>query len=122
MKITNIEKFRKELYEAIRDTCEWTVNTPSAIFKSGIEYKDSMTEYNHSGIVNDEPHVVSLARPMEIEGKKELYITVDEDGVSFWRSENEYFEFDGYMDFDIYTNKLSFIAALVLRIANKLEK
>ena len=122
MRITNIEKFREEMYKAIEGTYEWMTNTPSAVFKSGVEYKDSMTEYNHSGIVNDEPHVISLARPMEIEGKKELYITVDEDGVSFWRSENEYFEFDGYMDFDIYTNKLSFIAALVLRIANKIEK
>ena len=122
MRITNIEKFRKELYEAIKDTWEWMTNTPSAIFKSGVEYKDSMIEYNHSGIVNNETHVVSLARPMEIEGKKELYITVDEDGVSFWRSENGCFEFDGYIEFELYRNKLSFIAALVLRIANKIEK
>lgn len=121
MRITNIEKFRNELYEAIRDTCEWTVNTPSAIFKSGIEYKDSMTEYNHSEIVNDTPCIVSLAQPMEINGG-ELYLTVDEDAVCFWKSKNECFKFDGYIDFKLYKNKLSFIAALVLRIANKIEK
>ena len=121
MRITNVEKFRNELYEAIRDTCEWTVNTPSAIFKSGIEYKDSMTEYNHSEIVNDTPCIISLAQPMEINGG-ELYITVDEDAVSFWKSESGCFEFDGYIEFELYRNKLSFTAALVLRIANKLEK
>lgn len=121
MRITNVEKFRNELYEAIKDTCEWTVDTPSAIFKSDIGYKDSMTEYNHSEIVNGTPCIVSLTRPMKINGG-ELYITVDEDAVCFWKSENGCFEFDGYIEFELYRNKLSFIAALVLRIANKLEK
>ena len=86
MRITNVEKFRNELYEAIRDTCAWTVDTPSAIFKSDVGFKDSMTEYNHSEIVDDKPHVISLVRPMKIEGG-ELYITVDEDAVCFWKSE-----------------------------------
>ena len=121
MKITNIEKFRNELYEAIKDTCEWVVDTPSAIFKSDIGYKDSMTEYAHSAIVDDKPHTVSLPRPMKIENG-ELYITVDKDAVCFWRSENGCFEFDGYIEFELYRNKLSFIAALVLRIADKLNK
>ena len=121
MKITNVEKFRNELYEAIRDTCEWTIDTPSAIFKSDIGFKDSMTEYNHSEIVNDTPCVVSLARPMKIEGGA-LYLTVDEDAVCFWKSENGCFEFDGYIEFELYRNKFSFIATLVLRIKDKLEK
>ena len=121
MRITNVEKFRNELYEAIRDTCAWTVNTPSAIFKSGIEYKDSMTEYNHSEIVKDTPCIVSLAQPMEINGG-ELYLTVDEDAVCFWKSKNGCFKFDGYIDFKLYRNKLSFIAALVLRIVDRLNK
>ena len=121
MRITNIEKFRNELYEAIKDTCKWAVDTPSAVFKSRIEYKDSMTEYNHSEIVDDKPRIVSLAHPMEIEGGA-LYLTIDEDAVCFWKSENEYFKFDGYIDFKLYRNKLSFIAALVLRIADKIDK
>lgn len=105
MRITNIEKFRNELYEAIEDTCKWTVDTPSEISKSEM--------------VDDKPHVVSLAHPMKIEGGA-LYLTIDEDSVCFWRSEKECFKFDGYIDFKLYKNKLSFIAALVLRIANKL--
>ena len=121
MKITNIEKFRNELYEAIKDTCEWVVDTPSAIFKSDVGFKGSMKEYNHSAIVDDKPQVVSLPRPMKIEGGA-LYLTVDEDAVCFWKSENGCFEFDGYIEFELYRNKLSFIAALVLRIANKLDK
>lgn len=121
MRITNVEKFRNELYEAIRDTCEWAVDTPSAIFKSDIGYKGSMTEYNHSEIVDDKPRVISLARPMKIEDGV-LYITVDEDAVCFWKSENGCFEFDDYIEFELYRNKFSFIAALVLRIANKLNK
>ena len=107
MRITNIEKFRNELYEAIEDTCRWTVETPEAIFKSEI--------------VDDKSHVISLAHPMNIENGA-LYLTVDEDAVCFWKSEKEYFKFDGYIDFKLYRNKLSFIAALVLRIANKIEK
>ena len=121
MRITNVEKFRSELYEAIKDTWEWVVDTPSAIFKSDIGYKDSMKEYNHSEIIDDKPQVISLARPMKIEGG-ELYITVDEDAVCFWKSEKGWFEYDGYIEFELYRNKLSFTAALVLRIANKLEK
>ena len=121
MKITNVEKFRNELYEAIKDTCEWIVDTPSAIFKSDVGFKSSMKEYNHSEIVDDTPSIISLARPMKIENG-ELYITVDEDAVCFWKSENGCFEFDGYIEFELYRNKFSFIAALVLRIANKLEK
>ena len=109
MRITNVEKFRNELYEAIKDTCEWTVDTPSAIFKSDFK------------MVDGNVRVVSLARPMKIEGGA-LYITVDEDAVCFWRSENGCFEFDGYIEFELYRNKFSFVAALVLRIANKLEK
>ena len=100
MRITNVEKFRNELYEAIEDTCKWTIDTSLEI-------------------IDDKPHAISLARPMKIEGGA-LYITVDEDAVCFWKSENGYFKFDGYIDFKLYKNKLSFIAALVLRIANKI--
>ena len=107
MRITNVEKFRNELYEAIEDICKWTVETPEAIFKSEI--------------VDNKSHVISLARPMKIEGGA-LYLTVDEDAVCFWRSENKCFKFDGYCDFKLYKNKFSFIAALVLRIADKIEK
>lgn len=109
MRITNIEKFRNELYEAIKDTCEWTVETPEAIFKSDFK------------MIDGNVRVISLAHPMKIEGGA-LYLTVDEDAVCFWKSENGYFEFDGYIEFELYRNKFSFIAALVLRIANKLEK
>ena len=109
MRITNIEKFRNELYEAIKDTCEWTVDTPSAIFKSDFK------------MIDGNVRVISLEHPMKIEGGA-LYITVDDDAVSFWRSEKGWFEYDGYIEFELYRNKLSFIAALVLRIANKIEK
>ena len=102
MRITNVEKFRNELYEAIEDTCAWKVDT-------------------FSEIIDDKSHIISLAHPMKIENGV-LYITVDEDAVCFWKFEKERFKFDGYIDFKLYKNKFSFIAALVLRIANKLEK
>ena len=102
MRIINVEKFRNELYEAIEDTCAWKVDTSLEI-------------------IDDKSHIISLAHPMKIEGGA-LYITVDEDAVCFWKSEKERFKFDGYIDFKLYKNKFSFIAALVLRIANKLEK
>ena len=102
MRITNIEKFRNELYEAIEDTCKWIVDTSSEI-------------------IDDKSHTISLAHPMKIEDGA-LYLTVDEDAVCFWKPKNECFKFDGYIDFKLYKNKLSFIAALVLRIADKIEK
>ena len=109
MRITNVEKFRDELYEAIKDTCEWTVNTPSAIFKSDFK------------MIDGNARVVSLEQPMKIEGGA-LYLTVDEDAVCFWKSEKGWFEYDGYIEFELYRNKFSFIAALVLRISDKLNK
>ena len=121
MRITNIEKFRNELYEAIRDTCEWAVEMPSAIFKNNFEYKDTMTEYTHYETVDGTPHAISLPHPIEI-GNDELYLTVGTDEINFWKSENGYFTYDGYIEFELYRNKLSFIAALVLRIADKIEK
>lgn len=109
MRITNIEKFRNELYKAIEDTCAWTVETPEAIFKSDFK------------MIDGNVRVVSLEHPMKIEDGA-LYLTVDKDAISFWRSEKGWFEYDGYIEFELYRNKFSFIAALVLRIANKLEK
>ena len=102
MRITNVEKFRNELYEAIEDICRWTIDTSLEI-------------------IEDRPHILSLAHPMKIEGG-ELYLTVDEDAVCFWKSENGRFKFDGYIDFKLYRNKFSFTAALVLRIADRLNK
>lgn len=121
MKITNVEKFRKELYEAIKDTCEWTIDTPSTIFKNEFEYKETMKDYTHFEMVGGTPHAISLPAPLEIGGGK-LYLTVGTDAVSFWKSEKKYFIYDGFCEFEPCKNKLSFIASLVLRIANKLEK
>ena len=121
MRITNIEKFRNELYEAIRDTCEWTVDTPSAIFKSGVEYKDTMTEYTHYETIDGTPHAISLPHPIEIEDGK-LYMIIGTEEVIFWKDEGDFYTYDGYIEFELYRNKLSFIAALVLRIKDKLKK
>lgn len=120
MRITNVEKFKNELYEAIRDTLEWTVEMPSAIFKSGVEYKDTMTEYTHYGTIDGTLHAISLPHPIEIEDK--LYLIVGTEEVCFWKDEGKFYTYDGCCGFELYRNKLSFIAALVLRIANKLEK
>lgn len=121
MRITNVEKFRNELYEAIEDTCAWTVVMPSAIFKSGFEYKDSMTEYTHYATIDGTRRAISLPHPIEIENGK-LYMVIGTEEVNFWKDEGGFYTFDGYCDFKLYKNKFSFIAALVLRIANKLEK
>ena len=121
MRITNVEKFRKELYEAIRDTCEWTVEMPSAIFKSSFEYKDNMTEYTHYETIDGARHAISLPHPIEIEDGK-LYMVIGTEEVNFWKDEGDFYTYDGYIEFELYRNKLSFIAALVLRIANKIGK
>ena len=121
MRITNVEKFRNDLYEAIKDTCEWTVEMPSAIFKNKFEYKDTMTEYTHYETIDGTRHAISLPHPIEIEDGK-LYIVIGTEEVNFWKDEGDFYTYDGYCDFELYRNKFSFIAALVLRIANKLEK
>ena len=121
MRITNVEKFRNELYEAIEDTCAWTVEMPSAIFKNKFEYKDTMTEYTHYETIDGTRHAISLPHPIEIEGGK-LYMVIGTEEVNFWKSEDGCFEFDDYIEFELYRNKFSFIAALVLRIRDKLEK
>ena len=121
MRITNVEKFRNELYEAIKDTCEWTVEMPSAIFKNKFEYKDSMTEYTHYETIDGTPHAISLPHPIEIEDGK-LYMVIGTEEVNLWKDEGDFYTYDGYIEFELYRNKMSFIASLVLRIANKLEK
>lgn len=120
MRITNTEKFRNDLYEAIKDTLEWSIEMPSAIFKSDIEYKDTMTEYTHYETIDGSLHAISLPHPIEIEDK--LYLIVGTEEVCFWKDEGKFYTYEGCCEFNLYRNKLSFIAALVLRIANKLEK
>ena len=121
MRITNVEKFRNDLYEALKDTFEWAVEMPSAIFKNGVEYKDTMTEYTHYETIDGTLHAVSLPYPIEIEDGK-LYLIVSDEGVEFWRSKEKYYTYVGCCDFELYRNKFSFIASLVLRISDRLEK
>lgn len=121
MRITNFEKFRNDLYEAIKDTCEWTVEMPSAIFKNNFEYKDTMTEYTHYETIDGTLHAISLPHPIEIEDGK-LYLIVGTEEVCFWKDERSYYTYDGCIEFELYRNKMSFIAALVLRISDKLNK
>ena len=121
MRITNIEKFRNELYEALKDTWQWSVEMPSAIFKNKFEYKDTMTEYTHYETIDGTRRAISLPHPIEIEGGK-LYMVIGTEEVNFWKDEGDFYTYDGYCDFELYRNKLSFIAALVLRIKDKLEK
>ena len=121
MRITNIEKFRNDLYEAIRDTLEWTVEMPSAIFKNGVEYKDTMTEYTHYETIDGTLHAISLPHPIEIEDGK-LCLIVGTEEVCFWKDEGKFYTYDGCCEFELYRNKMSFIAALVLRIVDRLEK
>lgn len=125
MKINNVEKFRKELYTALEDAYIWEyVEESSATWKGNADdYEETMKEENHYKVENGEPIRISLAQPIMIRSKgKSLYLTVDEQGVNFYRSTEKEFEYAGDIDAGLYLNRMSFVMSLVDRINYKLNK
>ena len=124
MRINNVEKFRNEVYGAIEDAWLWDkIEKSAATWKGDFDdYKDSMTEYDHYEFEDGKPYLVSLAQPMRIsEGENSVYITVDKDGVTFYKSTEKQFVYKGCLDAGLYKNKMSYMMALVNRINSKLN-
>ena len=125
MRINNVEKFRNDIYEALKDAWLWDkVETSEATWKGDFDdYKDSMKEYNHYEFEDGKPYLVSLAHPARIaEGENSIYITVDSDGVTFYKSTEKQFVYKGCLDAGLYKNRISYVMALVDRINSKLNK
>lgn len=118
MKIKNVERFREDLYTALKDT-QLDIEHSAATWKNGVEFKETMTEYNHH---DAEGNIISLAQPMQITGlKSKVYITVDEYGVDFYRSEEKCFTWNGSISFEYFKNRFSFIAELAIRTIQKVD-
>ena len=121
MKINNVEKFRKEIYDAINDSIIWNfdkIETPSAIWKgTNDDYEESMLKCSSFKFVDGELLRVSLVSPMIIENEgKKLYMTIDEDGATFWKSTDKEFKYRGHQEAGFYRNKMSFAMKLVHNI------
>jgi len=127
MKINNVEKFRKEIYDAVKDALSWkwrTIETPTCIMKNGYEYKELMNEINTYEPDDETKYkCVSLAHPLIIEdGDKKLYVTIDDEGASFFKNSEDRYVNSGYCFVDYYRNRMSFAMALVNDIAERMEK
>ena len=125
MKINNVEKFRKDLYTALKDTVLWdSVEALEATWKGEAEdYSETMKEYSHYKFVDDLAWKVSLPQPIKIEDAgKYLFVTVDHDGVDFYTSDKEKYIYVGYLEAELYKNRMSFAIAVANRINKKLEK
>ena len=115
MRITNIANFRNDLYTALQDT-QLVVEHSTATWKNGIEYKETMKEFNH---YDADGNIISLAQPIKIIGEESnIYLTVDEDGVDFYRSRENCFEWAGSCSFEYFRNRLSFTMEVVIRIVH----
>lgn len=127
MKISNAERFREDIYTALKDsaTWDWKVETPSVIFKGNHdEYKDSMRDYTQGKMVDGKYIITSLAHPMRITNKetmKDVILTIDEDGANFYKSEQDRFDYNGCVEVDWHKNRLSFAMHLVRVIAERLN-
>lgn len=131
MRINNAEKFRNEIYNAIKDGITWQwdkVETMSALIKSDKDGKardwdKSYCEYSHYDIDGDTRKCISLPQPMRIENNgKYIYLTVDEQGVDFWENKPDEFLYAGNLCADFYKNRMSFAMALACRIDYYLSK
>ena len=132
MKIKNVGKFRNELYEAIKDATYWDeVEDTEWVFKKldtdNKELyemrKNDLGEYciwkefdNGVGY-----QAIALPNPMHINGTP-IYMTVDDEGVDFWRSKEDYFEHCSWVDADFCKNRLSFAMAVMRRIEHYVSK
>lgn len=113
MKIKNVEKFREELYAAIKDAYLWewdNIQTSSAVWKgTSDDYEESMTSYSSFKFIDERALRISLPHPMIIRNNgKAVYITVDDSGATFWKSTDEEFEYMGSIDINFYQSKMSF--------------
>ena len=113
MKIKNVEKFREELYTAIKDAFlyQWrSIETPSAMWKgTNDDYEESMERCSSFKFVDGKMFRISLAHPMVIKhNDKSVYMTVDDEGVTFWKSTDEEFEYRGSIEANLYQNRMSF--------------
>lgn len=130
--IKNVEKFREDLYDAIIDGNSYDF----AEARAACTYKDSHKEFveRHSSLTTELPLydenengdmvVVSIPYPMRFNGTS-LYMTVDEDGVDFWVSTEDYFVRHTSIYVSMYQKKMGFIVAVAneaTKLAEKFKK
>lgn len=120
MRIKNVEKFRDELYKAIKDNYITECSTSSAMWKDGNEFSNDMSELDGWAWNEEEqrPMVVSLAHPISFATSK-IAITIDEDGANFYdTSDTNEYKVIGYVMADLCRNKMSFVMAVAKKIEN----
>lgn len=125
MRVKNVEKFRDQLYEAIKDQSWWDVDTDiTVVVKHGYDYvsgANHVTERPHYEVVMGEARCVSLPHPCRIKNIG-MYITVDEMGINFWKDNKNEFKYSGCLSFEFYKSRLSMVMALANMISRKIIK
>lgn len=126
MKIKNVEKFREDLYTAIKDAYLWqwdSIETSSAIWKgTSDDYVECMTRNSSFKFVDGMALRISLPHPMVIRNNgKTVYMTVDNAGVTFWQSTDEEFQYRGSLHAEFYQNRMSFSMVVARALVNTLE-
>lgn len=116
MKINNVEKFREELYRALKDNYMGSSTEESNyMWKDGNERTQEMmddVQYDWNA-VEERPEAISLPQPMHFRDYK-VAIVVEEDGVTFWdTSMMSYYEMIGYVSTNVYINRMSFSMAVI---------
>ena len=125
MKIKNVDKFREELYKALKDNYMGSSTEESNyMWKDGNERTQEMMEdvqYKWNA-VEERPEAYSLPQPMHFRDYK-VAIVVEEDGVTFWdTSIKSYYEMIGYVPTNVYINRMSFSMAVVKTLEQMKEK
>lgn len=126
MKIKNVEKFRNDIYAAIKDAFlfRWEeVEASEATWKGdNTDFEESMKEFNHYDFTQGDYHLISLAQPLKIKANgKVLYLTVDKDGVNFYKSEPDRFSYRGTLEAEPFQNRLGYVMYLASRINDMMK-
>lgn len=136
MNIRNIDKFREEMFKAVKDTAPFTaMATPlkyvtKPLFNGDPDEDWSLRDHiAHYANVDGELKPVALANALELkvikfldDGELEVstfYMTIDHDcDAVFYSDEGDHFEFRAFIDCDDARSKLQF----AMMVSRELEK
>lgn len=123
MKISNVNKFRNELYKALEANYVWETEKVGAVWKDGNKYSDMM-ENIETYKCDEEGNTicVSLAQPMMFRDKG-VAITVDDNSVCYWDiTKKGQYEMVDFEMWECYSNKMAFVIAVVKKLEKILKK
>lgn len=119
MRITNVDKFRQDMFKALKDVYYSGVETCECMWKGDREHSEFMNE--HFVFNDDYSEIVSLPQPLHFT-EKHVAVTVGDEYVILWdTSVKTHYEVLKRICIDCYQTRMG-IAMVVCRSIEELDR